>query len=144
MKIFCDTSVLVAACVGQHPHFARAHPLLAAVKRGEHEGCISAHTLAELYSVLTSLPVTPRITPAEAVRMIAQNVEALFRMVPVTAAMYRRALQQCEARGLAGGAVYDALLIECARSASVDRIYTFNLRDFHRLAPDLTARIAAP
>jgi len=25
-----------------------------------------------------------------------------------------------------------------------DRIYTFNLRDFHRLAPDLTAYIMAP
>jgi hypothetical protein len=33
---------------------------------------------------------------------------------------------------------------ECARNAETDRIYTFNTRDFLRLAPDLADRIAAP
>jgi predicted nucleic acid-binding protein len=40
--------------------------------------------------------------------------------------------------------VYDALLIECARQSQADRIYTFNLQDFRRLAPDLVERLVAP
>ncbi len=39
---------------------------------------------------------------------------------------------------------YDALLIECARASNADRIYTFNLADFRRLAPDRADRISAP
>jgi predicted nucleic acid-binding protein len=50
----------------------------------------------------------------------------------------------CVGRGLGGGKVYDALLIECARQAQSERIYAFNLQDFRRLAPDLTERFAAP
>jgi hypothetical protein len=53
-------------------------------------------------------------------------------------------MDACVGRGLGGGKVYDALLIECARISRADRIYTFNLRDFRRLAPDLTDRISAP
>lgn len=58
--------------------------------------------------------------------------------------MYAGAMDACVGRGLGGGKVYDALLIECARISRADRIYTFNLRDFRRLAPDLTDRISAP
>jgi len=43
-----------------------------------------------------------------------------------------------------GGKVYDALLIECARAAACDRIYTFNRTDFERLAPDLQRAVAVP
>ena len=40
--------------------------------------------------------------------------------------------------------MYDALLLECARATDAERIYTFNLGDFRRLAPDLAERMAAP
>jgi hypothetical protein len=39
---------------------------------------------------------------------------------------------------VAGGAVYDALIAEVGRAARVEAIITFNLRDFRRVAPDLT------
>jgi predicted nucleic acid-binding protein len=58
--------------------------------------------------------------------------------------MYERAVEVCVGRGLGGGKVYDALLIECAREVSADRIHTFNLSDFRRLAPDLADRLCAP
>ncbi len=58
--------------------------------------------------------------------------------------MYAHAMDACVERGLGGGRVYDSLLIACARASKADRIYTFNLTDFRRLAPDLTDRISAP
>lgn len=144
MNIFCDTSVLVAGSATAHPHFSRAVVILQDVANGKVRGYCASHSLAELYSALTNLPVQPRITPTEASAMIARNVRAIFKTIDADAAAYEKAISASVARGLSGGAVYDALLIECARQAQVDRIYTFNVRHFLALAPDLSDRIAAP
>lgn len=144
MKVFCDTSVLVAGSVRRHPHFARARPLLESVAGGENEGVISSHSLAEAYSALTSLPLRPRISPADADLMIATNMRAHFQVLAVSSSMYERAIKICVQHSLVGGKVYDALLLECARKASCKRIYTFNVEDFLRLAPDLREKVAAP
>lgn len=144
MTVFCDTSVLVAACIRHHPHFQRARPILEAVAAGRERGVISAHSLAETFSALTSVPVVPRIRPSEARDIIATNIQPHFQVVALTPEMYERAVETCARRGLGDGTVYDALLIECARHSEADRIYTFNLGDFRRLAPDLAGRIAAP
>jgi hypothetical protein len=58
--------------------------------------------------------------------------------------MYERAIDACVRQSLSGGKIYDGLLIECARREHPDRIYTFNVADFRRLAPDLTSTIVAP
>lgn len=142
--IFCDTSVLVAASVRRHPHYARARPILEAIAAGRYSGKISTHSVAETFSALTSLPLAPRILPLEAQQIVATNVLRHFALVTVSAKMYARAVSACVSRSLGGGAVYDALLLECARVAKSARIYTFNTKDFMALAPDLAARIQAP
>ena len=144
MTVFCDTSVLVAACIRNHPHYERARPILEAIAGGKEAGVISTHSLAEMFSALTSVPVVPRILPSEAQSIIATNIQRHFQLVAVTPAMYARAVEICVARGVGGGKVYDALLIECARHSKADRIYTFNLHDFRLLAPDLVERLVAP
>ncbi len=144
MTVFCDTSVLVAACIRKHPHYERARPVVNAIASGTDKGVASAHSLAEMFSALTSAPVAPRILPCEAEDIITANVRQHFQFVAVTLAMYERAVAVCVGRGLGGGKVYDALLIECARDSHAERIYTFNLQDFRRLAPDLAGRLAAP
>jgi predicted nucleic acid-binding protein len=144
LRIFCDTSVLVAGCVRLHPHFNRARPVLEAAFAKKGEFLISSHSLAEIYSVLTNLPLQPKIMPTEAKLIIETNILPSFRRVAVTTKMYEKAIRLCAEQGWAGGVVCDALLLECARSAAADRIYTFNTRDFLRLAPDLAARISAP
>ena len=144
MKFFCDTSVLVAGCIRQHPHFNRARPLLEAASTGKDAYYISAHSAAEIWSVLTRIPILPRINPAEARLILETNVMKCFTMVTATPDMYAKAVNSCVEYGMQGGAVYDALLLECARLSGADRIYTFNLQDFRRLAPDLDAYLCAP
>ena len=100
--------------------------------------------MAETYSALTTLPLQPKIVPAEARLIIETNILACFRRVAVTAKMYERAVLRCAELGVPGGVIRNALLLECARAADADRIYTFNVRDFQRLAPGLAARIVAP
>ena len=63
MRTLFDTSVLVAACIEGHPKHERALPWLSKAKAQEFEFVVSSHTLAELYAVLTTLPVKPRISP---------------------------------------------------------------------------------
>jgi predicted nucleic acid-binding protein len=46
--------------------------------------------------------------------------------------------------GLAGGIVFDALLLACARKVDAERIYTWNVRHFRMVAPDLAERIVTP
>ncbi|GAC1639669.1 MAG: hypothetical protein NVS9B14_20930 [Candidatus Acidiferrum sp.] len=47
-------------------------------------------------------------------------------------------------RGIAGGRVYDALLLQCARKSKAEIIYTWNLKHFQAIAPDLTKRMRTP
>ena len=46
--------------------------------------------------------------------------------------------------GCAGGRVYDAPHLAAARKANCEQIYTFNLRQFCELAPELADRIRTP
>jgi predicted nucleic acid-binding protein len=50
---YFDTSVLVSAALKAHPHNARALPVLEELLSRKYRGIISAHSLAEVYSVLT-------------------------------------------------------------------------------------------
>jgi predicted nucleic acid-binding protein len=107
-------------------------------------GHVSGHTLAEAYAVLTRAPFTPPIYPAEAWKLLSENVLPFFQIVALTTAMYRETIQECSEGGWTGGRIYDALHLHCAKKSGCDRIYTFNVRHFRQLAPDWAERIAAP
>lgn len=144
MKILVDTSVMVAAIVEAHPGHERALPWLAGAKCGDHECVISAHSLMELYAVMTSLPLHPRIRPDLAHQLIFENIESAIGVIELSAADYRFVLDDVKQLGLTGGIVYDALIAFAARKAKVDRLLTFNASDFKRVWPEGVDRIVAP
>ena len=144
MKIFCDTSVLVAAAVRSHEHYSRAFNVVERVASKKDRGVIGVHSLAEMYAVLTRLPVIPRIQPAEAAKIVSDNVVRHFNMQPLSARECVASISAAAEDGAIGGAIYDVLLLTAARKAKPDRIYTFNVAEFRRLAPHLHDFIAAP
>lgn len=145
MNIFCDTSVLVAASVHSHPHHAQALPALLRVVAGRDHGFISAHSIAEAYVALTRMPVVPRIHPAEAARIVTENLLPNFETVPVAKKDYLDALATMRDGGWIGAKIYDVLLLCCAAKCAADRIYTFNLAEFNLLAPaHLRSKICSP
>ena len=98
---------------------------------------ISSHALAECYSSLTALPVSPAVTPGQARRLVERNiVEAAEKVVELGRTEYLNALQRAADRGLESGAVYDVLHVLCAEKASADELRTFNGRDFRRMPPE--------
>ncbi|MBN2234200.1 MAG: PIN domain-containing protein [Opitutales bacterium] len=135
MKLYFDTSVLIAALLQQHPQHASAYRHLHSVKVKECEGWITTHGLAELYSTLSALPLKPRLFPADANRIIQHSILPLFTLVSLTTEHYLHALQLTVESNLPSGAIYDALHLIGARDANCDTLLTFNLRHFQTLAP---------
>jgi predicted nucleic acid-binding protein len=135
VDVFFDTTVLVAASEQSHPHYAQARPALLRVVTGQDKGFIGLHSLAEVYAVLTRLPVQPRIHPVEAARIVTDNILPHFEVVPLAKEDYLEALHTMGNGGWIGAKIYDALLLRCAARCAVERIYTFNLGEFRQLAP---------
>lgn len=144
MRILFDTSTLVAAVVEGHPAHALAFPWLQRVKDKTDAGVIAAHSLAELYAILTRLPVRPTISPDVARAVITANVLDTCEVVTLSAADYMTLLEHLARLKIAGGAVYDALLLHAASRAGVDQIVTLNAHDFRRVYPSLADRIVSP
>ncbi len=144
MKVYCDTSVLVAASVAVHPHHPQARALLKQVRAKKLEGVISAHGTAEFYAVLTRAPLTPPVHPSEAWRLLAENILPYFHVASFNSAQYTAVLREAGENGWTGGLIYDALHLAAATSNHCKRIYTFNLRHFLQLAPQLQETICSP
>jgi predicted nucleic acid-binding protein len=144
MKALLDTSVLVAALVQPHPEHLRALPWLTKAKSKSTELVISSHTIAELYAVLSTLPVSPRISPGLAWRLIRESIEPLFSIVSLTSSEYFATVKHLSEMGLSGGAVYDALIVRAAQKSGADRIVTFNMNDFKRIWPEGASSIISP
>ena len=146
MKILFDTSVLVAAIVESHPMHSRALPWLQQVKAEKtvDNFFVAGHTLAELYAVLTTLPVKPKISPLTARRLIHDNIETSAKIISLSSSDYRDCVKQISELGLTGGTIYDALIAKAAQKSKVNRLLTFNLNDFKRVWPEGESFIQVP
>jgi predicted nucleic acid-binding protein len=137
---FCDTTVLVAAVQPGHVHHNKAFSLYVSAQRATH--AVAAHSMAEMYSTLSGAQ-RPKLTSQSAFKLVA-DASKRFALITLDPQEILATAQQCSANGIAGGTVYDALILACARKVQAETIYTFNLRHFQRIAPDLTSIIMEP
>jgi len=144
MKTLFDTSALVAAIVEPHPMHTRALPWLQRAKAGNIDFFVASHTLAELYAVLTTLPLKPRISPLTAWRLVHDNVETSAKIISLSPSDYKDTIKYVSELGLSGGIIYDALIVKAAQKSGVERLLTFNVDDFIRLWPEGESSIYAP
>ncbi len=101
-RLALDTSAAVPLLVRNHP----AHHALRRHVRGR-SVVLTGHSLAETYSVLTRLPDGARVEPADAARLLDENFGPPILLEASVAAALPRVLA---ARGIRGGAVYDAMV----------------------------------
>jgi predicted nucleic acid-binding protein len=137
---FFDTTVLVAAMVEDE----KRHEACSEALEAADHGYASAHSIAECYATLTGGRLGLQLSAADAARLIRYNLHERLSIVSLSAAEYFKLLDQAAPAGARGGAIYDFLLLACARKAKADRIYTLNERHFAALAPDLAAPIVVP
>ncbi|MHB1533686.1 MAG: PIN domain-containing protein [Acidimicrobiales bacterium] len=112
MSLALDTSVAVPLLVQTHA----AHEAVVRWWAGQ-EVALSGHALAETYSVLTRLPGDLRMAPTDAARLLEDRFSLPLLLGPETA---RRLPDVLSRMGIAGGAVYDALVALAAVEHKVD------------------------
>ncbi|MDP2712595.1 MAG: PIN domain-containing protein [Solirubrobacteraceae bacterium] len=112
-----DTSVAI-------PLLVQTHGDHAAVVRwcDGRKVALSGHAVAETYSVLTRLPGLVRLAPLDAAQLLETRFDAPLVLRPATS---RRLPQRLGELGIAGGAVYDALVA----LAAVEHDATLATRD---------------
>lgn len=101
-RVLIDTSVAIPYLVETHA----AHRGVRASLLGDHL-VLSAHSLAETYSVLTRLPGEARLRPLDAARLIDANFDETALMRSTDHGVIHRILSEAD---IYGGAVYDALV----------------------------------
>ena len=141
MKAFLDTSVLVATFDEDHEHHAPSIDLF--LRFSKNDACCGAHSLAEVYSILTGMPGKRRVSGDEALLFLGDIRERLT-IVALNEREYFQMVQASAAAGLAGGVIYDAILGHCALKAKAEVIYTWSTKDFLRLSPAIAGRVKNP
>jgi predicted nucleic acid-binding protein len=140
-SVFLDTSVLIAASDLDHEKYEQSRPLLAAATPAD--CACAAHSLAEAYANFSIVAGGRKQRPEAALRLVEQIANRML-VVPLTGEEYVAAIREAASLRAAGGTIYDALLLKCARKVGAELIYTWNVRHFHLVAPDLAERIVRP
>jgi toxin FitB len=111
VTVAVDTSVAV-------PLLVRSHHDHAAVVRwwAGQEVALAGHALAETYSVLTRLPGDTRLAAADAARLLKVRFSA---PLVLSSSRTRKLPGTLSRLGIAGGAVYDALVALAAEEHGV-------------------------
>jgi predicted nucleic acid-binding protein len=110
-ELLVDTSVAVALVVADHEHHEATLRALGSRRLG-----LAGHAAFETFSVLTRLPPPARRTPATVARLLTANFPVnRFLGADAAAAL----LAELHTVGIAGGAVYDALVGAAAKEHDI-------------------------
>jgi predicted nucleic acid-binding protein len=82
--------------------------------------------------------------PPEQALLFVGEVRERLTVVTLTIEEYMVAIENSAARGFSPGRVYDALLLACAIKAKAQVIYTWNLKHYQALAPQMAGTIRTP
>lgn len=141
MKAFLDTSVLVATFYADHVHHSPSIDLF--LRHGKEQSCCSAHSVAEVYATLTAMPGQRRVSGHEALLFLS-DIRQHLTIIPLDEHEYFQLAETCSDAGLSGGAIYDAIIGQCALKANARALYTWNTRDFLRLPSTIAALVRTP
>jgi hypothetical protein len=89
------------------------------------------------------MPGKDRASPDEALLFLA-DVRARLTLVTLEAEEYIGVLEAAAAARITGGSIYDANVAQCAMKAKAAAIYTWNVKHFSRLGPDIAPLVKTP
>jgi predicted nucleic acid-binding protein len=136
---FFDSSALVPVFYADHQHHeASAKVYLAATK----DDFCARRSLGEVYTILTGLPVRPRITGPEAISVVGQIRERMT-LVSLNDSEYLSALDSASP-SVVGGAFYDWLIAQCAIKAGATSLITWNVKHFNRFGQEVASLVRTP
>ena len=131
MSIFLDTSVLLAGLIDFGPQSGPAQAIMHEVAEQRVETPATAwHCCLEFFSVATRLPPEFRVTPADAVTLLQQEVFARLAVHDLPTGERARMLHAAARDTIVGGRIYDVHIAEIARAAGAKVVVTDNRRHF--------------
>lgn len=143
MKVLFDTNILVAATIEAHPNHAISLPWIQKVRNKSIQGYISTHSIAELYAVMTRLPLAQPLNSQQVYDVIVNNLES-FHPVDLESSDYLEIIQNVAKLNITGGGIYDAIIAQAALKANVDVLLTMNSKHFTRLGDHISRLVRDP
>ncbi len=126
---------MVASLCAWHEHHEQAARAIEQRLDSGEVLVVAAPALVETYAVLTRLSPPHRLSPADSRALLEANfIGDGVETVALDGPAYQRLLQGAPARGIAGGRIYDAVIVACGLAGRVDALLTFNERQFRSLA----------
>jgi predicted nucleic acid-binding protein len=141
VKWFFDTSALYPVFIDDHAHHEAS--LAAYLRADPSQGACAAHSLAEVYATLTSMPGPNRLS-SDQVLLVLDDIRERLTVIALDSEEYRAAIGGAEEEDILGGTVYDALIAHCALKSKAAVIYTWNLKHFRRVGPEVARRARTP
>jgi predicted nucleic acid-binding protein len=133
-SVFFDTSVLVAGLIEIGEIGEHAQRIMTAVAENRVRHPETAwHCCLEFYAVSTRLPAELRLAPADALRLVEEEILGRFRVRQLPETSRLSFLRDAVRDDVVGGRVYDAHIAEIARRARAKTVVTDNRRHFTTL-----------
>ena len=142
MKKYLDTSVWIASFLHSHPKHQFCLELIN--KSLEEENTVllsSTHCLAELYSVLTKMPVPYKFQPQQALSIIKETILTHVKVVSLNSKEYILIINQAAKLNIISGGIFDGLHVQAAIKSKADEIITLNYKDFSRFEIPKTMKL---
>jgi predicted nucleic acid-binding protein len=116
------------------PRVAGAQAVMRAVAEGAARRSITAwHCCLEFYAVATRLPEEFRLTPADAGRLVEEELLGRLQVVDLPPSARLELVREAIRERVAGGRFYDAHIAETARRSGARLVVTDNVRHFSLL-----------
>ena len=132
--VFLDTSILLGGTIDVGSASRHAQAVLDAVASGRVRRPTTAwHCCLEYYAVATRLPEEFRLSPADALRLLEEEVLARLEVVDLPGGARLSFLRSAAGQSVVGGRLYDAHIAEIARDSDASIIVTDNVRHFRSL-----------
>ena len=133
-RAFLDTSILLGGLIELGPRVAGAQAVMRAVSERPARRTLTAwHCCLEFYAVATRLPEEFRLNPADAARLLEDELLGRLRVVDLPASARAELVRDAVRERVAGGRLYDAHIAEIARRAGARLVVTDNVRHFSGL-----------
>jgi predicted nucleic acid-binding protein len=127
-----DTNVLVNALYEALPEYPAAAHMLARADDAGAALCVAPQVLAEMYAIITD---PRRVSVAYTAEEAREEVAKIRRkpgisILPVPVDIVDRWLELLQTHAVTRGRIFDVQLVATMLGNGVQRIYTFNVRDF--------------
>ena len=135
IRFCCDTNVLIAAYCPWHDHHEPSRREIDRLRAGKADLVVAAHSLIEMYSVLTRIPQW-RMSPEDALTLIRSNLEGV-QTIQLAADEVWDTLDRAQHLGIRGGRIHDVLIARCALRGGATTLLTWNDRHFSSFASQI-------